>query len=316
MMETLRHAFYRSALLLFAVTSIVACASAAVQKSENAAFRIELPSEPVVEGSVFYVTLVSRRALQDIVGNFQGHLISFYPDISGVAIDSRELATEHQAGEYRYKALVGVSYGAPSGDTSFVVKARQADETFEIKNGVQVQSGVFPAETLRVPPRTIMPNARDKRQIARDRAFLKRAYASKLKTKFWDPPAVLPVESAVTSVYGTSRVYNGKKQNVHLGTDLRARTGTPLLIPLTGKVVVARRLFYTGFTVVIDHGYGLFTIYGHLSRLKVKEGQLVKKGKVMGLAGATGRASGPHLHWGVHLHGAKIDPLTLVKALR
>ena len=312
-METLKRAFSKSALLFSAVTSIVACASAAIPKTSDAPFKIELPAEPVVEGSVFYVTLASQEALQDIVGSFQGNLISFYPDVP-TASDKREIAAE--AGQHRYKALVGVSYGAPSGESPFVVRARKASETLEVKNGVQVLSGTFPSETLHVPPRTVTPNARDKRQIARDRALLKRAYASKVKTKFWDPPAVLPVESDITSVYGTSRVYNGKKQNVHLGTDLRARTGTPLLVPLTGKVVVARRLFYTGFTVVIDHGYGLFTIYGHLSKLRVKEGQLVKKGKVMGLAGATGRASGPHLHWGVHLHGAKVDPLTLVKALR
>jgi murein DD-endopeptidase MepM/ murein hydrolase activator NlpD len=78
---------------------------------------------------------------------------------------------------------------------------------------------------------------------------------------------------------------------------------------------VARKLFYTGFTVILDHGFGLFTIYGHMSKLKTKEGAILKKGEIMGLSGMTGRASGPHLHWGVNLHGTKVDPRVLSQVL-
>ena len=81
-------------------------------------------------------------------------------------------------------------------------------------------------------------------------------------------------------------------------------------------VAVSRKLFFTGNTVILDHGYGLFTIYGHMSKLKVKEGQIIKKGEVLGLSGMTGRANGPHLHWGVNLHGVKVDPMVLVQTLK
>lgn len=314
MMGTLKHAFYKSAVLLSSVISLSSCASAALQK--EGPFRVEVPDHGVIEGGVFYVSVVSKEALSEIVGNFQGNTIPFFVDPSPASEHGDERGPATVAGEHRYRAIVGAVYGATPGETPFVVRAFSGGRPFETKANVTVKEGEFPSEKLSVPPRTVMPSAKDRRQIARDRVALKRAYASGVQSRFWDPPAVLPVESDVTSVFGTSRVYNGKKQNVHLGTDLRARTGTPLRVPLTGKVVIARRLFYTGYTVILDHGYGLFTIYGHLSRLKVKEGQVAKKGSVMGLAGATGRASGPHLHWGAHLHGAKVDPMVLVKALQ
>lgn len=304
-----------------------ACASASVEKAENAPFALELPQGPVVEGGVFFVTVTSREELEELTGNFEGYNFRFYlehgPDqlpnqkSPGLAkSDHRQPAnTIDDSGSYRYKALVGVAYGATPGTAELVVRARDGAGFKELKHSLIVKEGTFPSETLHVPPRTVTPSRRDKKIIARDRVVLKRVYSSSLSAKLWDAPAVLPVQSNITSVFGTSRVYNGKKQNVHLGTDLRARTGTPLHVPLTGKVVVARKLFYTGNTVILDHGYGLFTIYGHMSKLKVKEGQVVKKGVVMGLAGATGRASGPHLHWGVHLNGAKVDPMVLVKSI-
>lgn len=316
-MEKFKLAFSKLVILGCSVAGLVSCASAAIDKTSSSPLSIELPAEPVIEGGVFYVSLKSKLALDEVIANFQGHVVKFYPDIPG-ELNERKLADtdSHEAGEHRYKALVGAAYGAQTGENPFVVRARSSGEVFEVKSMVSVKDGVFPSETLRVPPRTITPTARDKKQIARDRAVLKRTYSSQSEVRYWDPPAVMPVESDVTSVFGTSRVYNGKKQNVHLGTDLRARVGTPLYVPLSGKVALARKLFYTGNTVILDHGFGLFTIYGHLSKLKLREGQIAKKGIVMGLAGATGRASGPHLHWGVQLHGAKVDPLILVKALK
>lgn len=320
-METLKHAFCRFSLAFLLGASVSACASAAVEKRNSAPFTVEVPGDPVVEGGVFFISLTSKESLQEITGNFQGRNFSFFPDVErdelpdSTNVDKRTPATASDEGSHRYRALVGVGYGATSGKSEILIRAKHGHEYVDGKYTVTVQEGVFPSETLRVPPRTVTPSKKDQKRIARDRVAIKRAYSSSVKSRLWDPPAVLPVDSAITSVFGTSRVYNGKKQNVHLGTDLRAPTGTPLHVPLTGKVVLARNLFYTGNTVILDHGYGLFTIYGHLSKLRVKEGQFVKKGKVMGLAGATGRASGPHLHWGVHLNGAKVDPMVLVKSI-
>jgi murein DD-endopeptidase MepM/ murein hydrolase activator NlpD len=93
---------------------------------------------------------------------------------------------------------------------------------------------------------------------------------------------------------------------------LRATTGTPIRATNRGRVVLAKNLFFSGNTVILDHGLGIYSIYAHLSRIDAKRGTLVKNGAVVGLAGATGRVTGPHLHWGTRVQGARVDPFTLV----
>ncbi|MBI3554935.1 MAG: M23 family metallopeptidase, partial [Deltaproteobacteria bacterium] len=202
------------------------------------------------------------------------------------------------------------------GNVDLGFKTKIAGEVVESHATVTVKSGTYPSEKLRVAPRMVVPSKKDQKLIAKDRILLGRAYATKTLTRFWDPPVVMPIQSVITSTFGSARVYNGKKESVHFGTDLRAPTGTQIVAPIAGQVAVARLLYYTGNTVILDHGFGMFTIYGHMSKLLVKEGEIVKKGQVMGLSGMTGRANGPHLHWGVNLHGTKIDPMVLVSALK
>jgi len=319
MMERQKRVLHNRSVLMIAVSMsalalVCACSSVMPTRSAHASvtsdgaqsiLSIELPKEQIAEGSVFNVSVFAKQELRELTGLFQTHLVDFYPEPS------------EEQGMYKYSALVGVEYDTVPGAVKFAVKARLDDQQFlEESANIEVKKGVFPSERLSVPPRTVKPRASDMKKIARDRAILAKVYASRTKTKYWDPPSVAPVNSVITSVYGSARVYNGKKQSVHLGTDLRAPTGTPIAAPITGRIAVARHLFFTGYTVVLDHGFGLFTIYGHMSKLKVKEGDVIKKGEIMGFAGATGRASGPHLHWGVNLHGAKVDPTLLVQALK
>ena len=267
---------------------------------------IEVPSETVTEGGIFFASVESQSEIQDATGLFQGHVIDFFPD------------GEHAAdgGYHKYSAVIGVEYGTKPGNVSLSIKTKIGTEFVESHASIAVKSGTYPSERLRVPPRTILPSKKDQKLIAKDRIILGRAYATKTLTKFWDSAVMMPITSDITSLFGTARIYNGKKASVHFGTDLRAPMRTPIAAPMDGQVAVARLLFYTGNTVILDHGFGMFTIYGHLSKLMVKEGDIVKKGQIMGLSGMTGRASGPHLHWGVNLHGTKIDPMVLIQALK
>lgn len=300
-MEKRKRAFYSLAVFATTALSFVACASASVEKAITEKMAIETPSAPVTEGGAYYVSVDVKEEPSEIFGLFQAKLIDFFPD-----------------GDKRYSAIVGVEYGTPPGQVELTVKMKVRDQYVEQKVKVAVKSGIFPSEKLSVPPRTIAPRPKDQKKIKIDQAFLARAYATKTQTRFWDPPFSMPVPSELgtSSVFGSSRVYNGKKQSVHFGTDMRAPSGTPIVAPLSGRVACAHFLFFTGYTVIIDHGYGLFTIYGHMSKLNVKENAVVKKGETLGLSGMTGRASGPHLHWGVNLHGVKVDPLVLMQALR
>src|SRR5439155_1702388 len=119
-------------------------------------------------------------------------------------------------------------------------------------------------------------------------------------------------DDQANSGFGTRSIFNGRQRSAHGGTDFLSRQGTPVRSPNAGLVVAARDLYFTGNTVIIDHGLGLFSLLAHLSRLVVQEGDTVAAGQVVGLVGATGRVTGPHLHWAVKVSGARVDPLSVL----
>ncbi len=124
---------------------------------------------------------------------------------------------------------------------------------------------------------------------------------------------IAPVPGIVTSPFGKQRFVNGLPRSAHLALDLRGSIGTPIVAPLKGKVVLIGDYFYTGLTLILDHGHGLFSSYAHMSGIKVKLGDLVEQSYEIGLVGATGRVTGPHLHWTVYFDGNKVNPESLIQ---
>jgi len=129
----------------------------------------------------------------------------------------------------------------------------------------------------------------------------------------WNGKFAAPVDASISDVFGSQRIFNGVAQRPHLGLDFRVPTGTPVHAMNDGTVLLARPLYYEGNFIVIDHGQGLLTLYLHLSEFKVKEGDTVKRGQVIGLSGGTGRATGPHLHAAVRWQGTYLDPGRLLQ---
>ncbi len=172
----------------------------------------------------------------------------------------------------------------------------------------------FPAEKLKVDKKRVFLNKKDAARAAKERTIRANAYNSSPKTPYFFGPFELPIKSLVTSIYGSKRIFNNKKQTQHLGTDYRASVGTPIMTANRGRVVISRDFFYTGNTVIIDHGLGIFTTYGHLSKRNVQEGEIIPEGTVIGEAGATGRVTGPHLHWGVTVNNLAVEGDSLIKA--
>ena len=127
----------------------------------------------------------------------------------------------------------------------------------------------------------------------------------------WDSAFLEPVKGTVTGRFGSRRVINGQHKRPHSGEDIAAPKGTPVLAMNKGTVVAAVDHFFSGKGVIIDHGVGLFSMYFHLSEIDVHPGQALDKGDVLGKVGATGRATGPHLHWGIRLNGARVNPYAL-----
>lgn len=218
-------------------------------------------------------------------------------------------------GKDAYLGLFGVPYLHEKKEGTFeVFYPENSSPVAQIP--FKVQRADYRSEVLRVDPDKVHPPKKYEDRIKKEFEEVRAIYQKTTPQRFWTGNFDLPVKSKITSPFGIRRVYNGSMKSYHRGTDLRAGVGTPIRAPAGGKVVLAKNLYYSGNTVLLDHGYGLYTLYAHLSKIRVKKGAVLKRGKLLGLAGATGRVNGPHLHWGAIIHDTRVDPLYLTKAMK
>lgn len=171
----------------------------------------------------------------------------------------------------------------------------------------------FPKERLYVDKKRVVLSKKDQERVIREQKMLNKIYAMSPSTPIFVEGFKIPLKSKVTSIYGIKRIFNNSKKTQHLGTDYRARIGVKVKSTNSGKVVFAGNLFYTGKTVILDHGMGIFTVYGHLSKLLVSVKEFVGKNTVIARSGNTGRSTGPHLHWGVKVNGNWVNGNSLVE---
>jgi hypothetical protein len=206
-------------------------------------------------------------------------------------------------------ALVGIPYRSKPGSVHLKLVWASSDGIQTKKIPLKITIGSYKKDILKVDSRRVNPNKKDQKRANHEHQEVKHIYASGSKARLWDIPFKLPVENEITSLYGNKRVFNGRLKSYHNGVDFRSPTGTPAFASNSGIVRLAKNLFYSGNAVIIDHGTNIFTIYAHLSKIKVTAGQRIEKGQVIGLTGATGRVSGPHLHWGIKISGVAVNPL-------
>ncbi|MEJ2360270.1 MAG: peptidoglycan DD-metalloendopeptidase family protein [Gammaproteobacteria bacterium] len=152
------------------------------------------------------------------------------------------------------------------------------------------------------------PTTRDMVRIRKEYRTIHHALASWGKTPRANLNFEMPIHGIITSPFGLRRIFNGQPRKPHSGLDIAAKTGTPIHAASSGIVAAAGHYFFDGNTVLLNHGQGLVTMYCHMSQIKVKPGQHVKRGQIIGLVGSTGRATGPHLHWGVSLNDTMVEP--------
>jgi murein DD-endopeptidase MepM/ murein hydrolase activator NlpD len=166
-----------------------------------------------------------------------------------------------------------------------------------------------------VPESTVNPPPEIAARIAREQAMVAAARTRDDDRNDYETDFAWPVQGRVSGVYGSQRIYNGTPKSPHSGLDVAAVKGTPVQAPAAGIVTLAEPdLYLTGGTVLLDHGHGVSSNFLHFSRIDVKVGQRVEKGDVIGLVGATGRATGPHMHWGMNWFGVRVDPQQLLPA--
>ena len=178
---------------------------------------------------------------------------------------------------------------------------------------VTVGAGRYPSTAIKVAPEYVQPPKEVEARIEQEQALKKQVFSETAPEPAWIGGFQAPADTQVSGVFGSARVLNGVKRYHHTGLDFHAAIGTPIHATNRGKVVLARNLYFEGNCVAVDHGNGLVTLYLHLSEFKVKEGESVEKGQLLGLSGGTGRATGPHLHFAVRWQGIYLDPATLLK---
>ena len=210
-------------------------------------------------------------------------------------------------------ALAGVDVEAPPGPSMLKISIALNDRAvLDLTRTVDIHPAAYRSESIAVSLKFVEPEPDALKQIEAEGKLKEKVFATSAAEPLWTGSFRAPVTAAATDSFGARRMFNGKLASVHKGMDFRARMGTPVRAGNSGVVVLARPLYFEGNCVVIDHGLGLFTLSMHLSHIQVHEGQRVAQGEQLGLSGATGRVTGPHLHWAVRWEGTYLDPAKLL----
>ena len=252
------------------------------------------------QGEIVVVRVPVDQQTTEVTGRFLNRTIPFFPEASGVGARS-------------YVGLVGVDLQDSPGTHELVLDVvssaghrRLSYNMLVIKEKRAVQHLTLPKDKVDLDEDSLV---RVKAEQAQVRTLLEGVSARRL----WASDFLRPVEGPVTGAFGRQRIINGQAKNPHNGEDIAAPLGADVVAMNDGVVCLTADHFFSGKGVFVDHGLGLYSMYFHLSEVSVKDGEVVKRGQVIGKVGASGRATGPHLHWGVNMNGARVDPLSLIK---
>jgi murein DD-endopeptidase MepM/ murein hydrolase activator NlpD len=256
-----------------------------------------------LQGGLLRLEVHGSAALNEVTGDWTQHdvprAVPFWQDAKSTNI---------------FHGFLGVDLEKPAGKYGLRLKVQPADGApLSCVLPVFVGAGRFAVEELKVAPQFVEPNAEETKRANEERDRLRGMFATVTTEKLWTGPFQLPLPGIHTAKnFGRRRVLNGTPSSPHSGVDIPAVEGTPIHASQRGRVVVAENLYFSGNTVVIDHGLGVYTLYGHMKVIGVEVGQTVEAGAVIGRVGATGRVTGPHLHWGLTLDDSRVNALAIV----
>ena len=248
-------------------------------------------------GSPVLFTIALDKAAGAVQGIWLNHPITFTKASDGNA----------------WCALAGIDVEQAPGSYALDLTATGANgEQWHATRQVTVLPAHYKTTTLHVEQKYVAPDAATLKLIAADKVIKDAAFAHQASEPLWKGSFRSPVPFSPTDSFGTRRMFNGELASIHRGTDFHAPSGTPVVAANDGVVIIAQGMFYEGNLVVIDHGQNFSTQYMHLSKIEVQVGEHVHKGERLGLSGATGRVTGPHLHFGVRWQGMYVDAVLLL----
>jgi len=265
----------------------------------------------LVNGTPVLFEVTTPTPVRALSGSWLGHEIAF-------SFEATDKSSIHKA----WFALAGVSLETKPGTYPLELHAEissgksagtSAEKTISFERKIRVDRQGYPRVQLNVPARYTAPSPEDQREIEKGKEIKAEAFKTLTAAREWEGSFSPPVNAEISDLFGVERVFNGSVQSTHEGLDFRVPSGTTVEAVNSGRVILAQPLFFEGNFIVIDHGQGLLTLYLHLSKFLVKEGDDVTKGQPIGLSGGTGRATGPHLHLAVRWQGVYLDPQALLK---
>ena len=279
--------------------AVLLCCSAA--PAYAAAWTVRAQPAKLVNGAPVFFQAKTPAKLESLTGTWLGHQLTFSYDPSTKT----------------WFALGGISFETEPGKYTLELKGegKTSQTPVSFSHTFLVGRANYPKikVELAVEKKFTEPSPEQVKQIDEDQKT-KQEYLNLVTPDHeWNGKFTAPAEAAISDVYGSQRIFNGKAQRPHYGLDFRVPTGTPVAAMNSGTVLLARFLYFEGNCVFLDHGQGLLTLYFHMSELKVKEGDAVKRGQELGLSGGTGRATGPHLHVAVRWQGTYVDPAKLLQ---
>ncbi len=266
---------------------------------EAAAGAIELiaPSQPVPQGEVVQISVKGLTGDSKAKGLWQGDSFEFFK------LDNGE-----------YHSLLGIDLRLKPRTYPLEVQVSSSEDRLQtLHTTIEVAGKDFGVQHLNLPQNMVTLDPETLKRVRKEGAKFSQLWHKQSSERYWRGSFVRPVPGKLSTPFGLRRILNGEPRSPHSGVDIRAKVGEPVRSTNHGRIVLVGEFYFHGKAVVIDHGWGLYTMYFHLSEVNVAEGDLVGKGTIIGLAGSTGRATGPHLHWGVRLGGARVDPLAILR---
>jgi murein DD-endopeptidase MepM/ murein hydrolase activator NlpD len=294
-----------SILLLFACFSAgLAYAKHPVQspakKTCESGIVLKLNSAVASQGGLLLAEISGSKPSQEFSAEWDGRPIPLWRETPGSPM---------------LHALVGIDLEKPPGRYQWKLSWTALDgKPIVCSLPITVHAGKFPTERLTVEKQFVQPDPVQQKRAEEDQKKMKAIYDTVTPEVLWKGKFVLPLKGVSTGGnFGRRRVLNGEARSPHAGVDFPAAAGTPVYATQSGKVVLAENLYYSGNTVVIDHGFGIYTLYAHLSEIGVHAGDPVEMSAEIGKVGATGRVTGPHLHWGLTVDHARVNALQIVQ---